>query len=74
MKYLVAVLMLSTSACTFSSGPSWTVGMGKVEECARVVQHPDGKVEKFDCKYLESEGVSSEFTAILATLFRWWPF
>lgn len=77
----LAIIALSgfLSACTFVHTPTTTAitfGQARVEECAQVVQVDDKEQIKFNCKRMESDGLSAEFTAAFSLLVGWipWPF
>ena len=77
----LAIIALSGlfSACTFVHTPTTTAitfGQARVEECAQVVQVDDKEQIKFNCKRLESDGLSAEFSAAVGLLVGWipWPF
>lgn len=79
MKLAVLILSSFLSGCTFVSTQEATYitfGQARVEECAQVVQVDDKEQIKFNCKRLESDGLSAEFTAAFGLLVGWipWPF
>ena len=79
MKLAVVALSGFLSACTFVNTPTSTYitfGQARVEECAQVVQVDDKEQIKFNCKRLESDGLSAEFSAVIGFITGWvkWPF
>ena len=76
---LVGLLALGCTTVTTPNGTYSTVGQAHIQECDQVV-FPEGIGEKkeaigFNCRDYQSEGMSSEFTAIVRVLFSWipWP-
>ena len=79
MNKLAILLSTGLTACTFVHTPTTTAitfGQARVEECAQVVQVDDKEQIKFNCKRMESDGLSAEFTAAFGLLVGWipWPF
>ena len=81
-KAIIMVGLLATLGCTTVSTPQGnysTMGQAHIQECDQMV-FPEGMGDKkeaigFNCRSYQSEGVSSEFTAIVKVLFSWipWP-
>lgn len=75
MRYLLVIPAILFLGCATATKEGMTTfGVSKAEVCERVVVHPNGDTEKFNCQTLQSEGISGEFAGVVSILFRWWPF
>ncbi len=51
-----------------------TFGQAKIEHCQRLVEE-EGKTTRYDCVFVETEGLSGEFSNILSAIIGvLWPF
>lgn len=80
MRKLLHIIVLTTflTACTMHQTPTTldlTVGAASIESCERKVVHADGTEEKFNCEKIGSDGFSTVFGTMWASLLAWavWP-
>jgi hypothetical protein len=78
MKKIARLLPLLLLACTTIETDRdiyITLGRAKIEECKQISIYPDKETIKFDCKKMESEGLSAEFVTIIQGIAGvLWPF
>lgn len=71
---LAAFLLCGCAAVSTPYEGVLLTGVSRAEKCDRVVVHPNGDIEKFNCNSIESKGISGELASVASLLFRWWPF